>query len=147
MRIIASLTVVLVLIILPMAASAQAPPPVGVRIAAVGGAALNEYTPGVFGGACANNIGLLIRTWGKVTHVDSAGKYFYIDDGSGRIDGSGYTGLRVSCEDLAPGVTITPPGSGAMVAVTGISSTILIESKVQSNLRPRKQADIQTFAP
>lgn len=40
-------------------------------------------------------VGLLIRTWGTVTHYDSASGYCYIDDGSGASDGSGYVGVKV----------------------------------------------------
>ncbi|MCX8053140.1 MAG: hypothetical protein N3B12_04980, partial [Armatimonadetes bacterium] len=81
--------------------------PLAMNNAAVGGGRLNEHTPGVEGGVGMNNIGLLIRTWGKVTFVDETNKFFYINDGSGRNDGSGYVGIRVSYDNLAPGNTIT----------------------------------------
>lgn len=127
------------------AAVAETIAPLAITHNAIGGAALNQYTPGVEGGTGVNNIGLLIKTWGKVTFVDSTNKFFYIDDGTGRVDGSGYLGVRVSYDNLAAGNTINPPALDAYVAVTGISSTVVISSKVQPNVRPRRQTDIQSF--
>lgn len=130
-------------------ASGTALDPLGLNNINLGGGALNIYTPGVEGGTGLNNIGLLVRTWGKVTFVDTTAKFFYIDDGSGLLDGSGYIGVRVSYNDLTtppnPNV-ITPPIAGiSFVAVTGISSTIKINEKIRPMLRPRRQSDIQQF--
>ena len=58
-------------------------------------------------------MGLLIKTWGSVTHSDSG--FFYIDDGSNLSDGSVYTGLKIQTNGAVP-------GQGEMVTVTGISS-------------------------
>ncbi len=127
------------------AAGADVPFPIGVTSRDIGGAAFNQYTPGVEGGSGANNIGLLVRMWGVVTHVDQAGKFFYIDDGLGRQDGSGFTGVRASYDNLLPGIVFTPPAQGDIVGVTGISSTILINSKIQPMLRPRRGEDMQVF--
>ena len=78
----------------------------------------NEYTGagqcGVFNGAGTNNIGLLVTIVGSVKGGSTG--FFYIDDGSGCDDGSGYTGVRVS----TPG--LTPPNTDTFVRVTGISS-------------------------
>ena len=68
------------------AMAGEAPAPLYLSANAIGGSALNQYTPGVSGGSGPNNIGLLIRTYGKVTFVDSANRYFYIVDGSARRD-------------------------------------------------------------
>jgi parallel beta-helix repeat protein len=64
-----------------------------------------------------NNIGLLIKTYGKVTFVGDG--FFYIDDGSGLNDDSSHSGVKVygtvpveEGEDLV----------GKFVTVTGISS-------------------------
>ena len=109
----------------------------------IGGGALNQYTPGVEGGTGLNNIGLLIRAWGTVTYVDPAEAFFYVDDGAGKTDGSGYVGVRIACDNLAPGNTIVPPTVDSFVAITGISSTILIGDAIQPNVRPRDQDDVQ----
>lgn len=134
---------------LATAAVAETIAPLAISQAAIGGAALNEYTPGVEGGVGVNNIGLLIKTWGKVTFVDTTNKFFYVNDGNGRMDGSGHVGVRISYDNLAAGNIIAPPALDAYVAVTGISSTVMISisgvSKVQPNVRPRRQADIQSF--
>lgn len=132
------------------------PAPLAMNIKALGGGRLNEFTDGVYGGVGTNNIGLLVKTWGRVTYVDTVGKFFYIDDGSGRTDGSTHlvtgspvenVGVRVSYDNLAPGNTISPPAETTYVAVTGIISTVLVNvggvDRVQPNLRPRRQSDIQ----
>ena len=62
-----------------------------------------------------NNIGLLVRVWGKVTAAGA--DWFYIDDGSACNDGSGNTGVKVFC----PG--ITPPATNQFVVLNAISST------------------------
>ncbi len=141
-----ALAAVAVALLAVVPAMAEVPAPLAVNISAVGGAALNQYTPGVENGVGVNNIGLLIKTWGRVTYVDPAGKYFYINDGSNREDGSGHIGLRVDCDNLAPGNTITPPSVNTYVMVTGISSTVVINTKIQPNLRPRRQVDVQSVA-
>lgn len=126
--------------------------PISMSNKAIGGAALNAYTPGVENGMGANNIGLLIKTWGTVTWVDETNGLFYIDDGSGLKDGSKHVedteevdniGVRVSYNNLADGNTITPPSIGSHVAITCISSTVIINESVRPNLRPRQQSDIQ----
>lgn len=67
-----------------------------------------------------NPVGLLVKTWGVVTAVDSTSRVFYVDDGTGRMDGMGpvgnqYRGIRVSYKQ-----GVTPPGQGDKVLVTGI---------------------------
>jgi hypothetical protein len=37
----------------------------------------------------------MVLVWGKVTYVDNAGHYYYLDDGSGLDDGSDHAGVRV----------------------------------------------------
>jgi hypothetical protein len=129
------------------AAQCDEPRPLGVTSRTIGGGALNEYTPGVANGVGLNNIGLLVRMWGMVTFKDDDDKYFYIDDGQGREDGSGQKGVRVSYNDLADNESFTPPSQvGNYVAVTGISSTwVNTSDQVQPLLRPRRGADMQTY--
>ena len=100
----------------------------------LGGANLNLYTPGITGGLGANNIGLLVTTFGRVTFAGYG--FFYLDDGSKLDDGSGHRGLRVSATGL------TFPSEG-FVKVTGISSCEKnAQGKVVPLLRVRKQEDI-----
>lgn len=62
-----------------------------------------------------NNVGMLVRTTGKVTYVGS--DYFYIDDGSHCDDGSGNIGVRVFSGSL------TKPALGKYVTLTAVSGT------------------------
>jgi hypothetical protein len=69
-----------------------------------------------------NNVGILGKTWGKVTARNSTGNYggyFYVDDGSNLLDGSGNVGIK--CRP--PGTGSTPdslPAVDSYVAVRGI---------------------------
>jgi len=63
---------------------------------------------GVLDGCGLNNVGLLVKTWGRVTGFGKG--YVMIDDGSG-------TPVRVNTVLLA-----TPPSSGEYVTMLGISS-------------------------
>lgn len=123
---------------------APVPDPLWMANRSVGGADLHPLAPGVFNGLGAHNVGLLIGAWGRVTHVDDAGSYFYLDDGTGLADGSGYPGLRVSCGGLASGNSISPPAPNSYVRVTGISSKLPISGEFVRVLRPRSQADVVT---
>ncbi len=147
MKVSGLMAVALVALLLASASFAEPIEPLVITQSAVGGGDLNQYTPGVEGGVGLNNIGLLIRTWGTVTFVDEGNSFFYIDDGTGRTDGSGYVGVRVTYSDLAPGNSITPPAEESFVTVTCICSTVLINDKVQPNLRPRRQDDIESLSP
>ena len=100
----------------------------------VGGSDFNAYTPGVTGGVGLNNISLLIRTWGRVTYVGA--DYLYFDDGSALEDGSGHTGIKVSC----PGLTL--PGSTQYAIVTGICSVEISGSTARRLILPRMQDDL-----
>lgn len=147
--------IILVLIIISLTAVvsiADVPQPLAMNNKTLGGGALNANTPGVTDGTGLNNIGLLVKTCGKVTYVDDTNKFFYIDDGSGIKDGTlkpdstPVIGIRVSYKDLAPGVTFQRPNEEAWVTITGISSTseITVNSanKIIPTLMPRKQEDV-----
>ena len=112
------------------------PDPVGITGASLGGGPFGlqegvwgaQMVSGPSGFECElipavglNNIGLLVRAWGKVTQIDPNGAHFYISDGSlclgdgtktGDIDN---IGVRIACD----GRSYT---EGAFVLVTGISS-------------------------
>lgn len=85
-----------------------------------------------------NNIGLLVRTTGRVKHVGT--NWFYIDDGSNLDDGTGYTGLYVDV-----GLSIVRPNIGKYVSVTGIITCEKLQGSPVARrvLRPRTQSDIK----
>ena len=96
----------------------------------------NKGQRGVLEAAGLNNIGLLVRTCGKVTH--SGDGFFYIDDGSGIEDGSGIRGVKVD----AAGLSV--PSEGAFVTLTGISSCYKAEDEtLRRLLRVRISDDIK----
>ena len=149
MKLLIKVIAVVILSVLTAVVMADVPGPLAMTNRMIGGGRLNSYTPGVEGGFGINNIGLLVRLWGKVTYRDTDNKFFYINDGSNRIDGTKVNnvyilGVRVSYDNLATGNTINPPDLDRYVMVTGISSTILVDSKIQPNLRPRRDADLKT---
>lgn len=109
-------------VVVTTAAGPFALDPPGMGAGSVGGTALNVYAPGVVGGLGSSNIGLLVRIWGKVTQRDTAGlQYFYLDDGSGRKDGTQTAGV----DNVGIRILANPTGYGASsyVAVTGVVST------------------------
>jgi len=73
----------------------------------------------------ANNVGLLVKIFGKVTatysydHPYEWSGSFYVDDGSALDDGSGNTGIKCRMYDIS-GVPAISPAPGAYVAVTGV---------------------------
>lgn len=118
--------------------------PLGMPNKSVGGANLNYNSStgagqrGVEGGFGLNNIGLLVRTWGKVVEVEAVSPqenptWFEIDDGSG---------VNLKCV-VPSGVTINPVGQYVMV--TGISSCEKPGDNLLRLVRVRKQADIVTL--
>jgi hypothetical protein len=80
---------------------------------------------GVQGGVGLNNIGLLVRTFGRVglTGPD----FYYIDDGSNVGFGTPFAGVKVQ---VLPGVSI-PPSGYPMWIVTGISSCYRLGDDLQ----------------
>ncbi|MCE5198163.1 MAG: hypothetical protein ABFD54_00165 [Armatimonadota bacterium] len=86
---------------------------------------------GVTGAHGCNNIGMLVRTWGRVREVSSTS--FLIDDGSGAE-------LWVS---VPSGTTI--PNKNSYVAVTGISSCYESEGSIRRLLVVRGNSDIATM--
>lgn len=70
-----------------------------------------------------SNIGLLVKIAGKVTQIDPAGKYFYINDGSSLKDNT----LTGQTANIGVRVAANPAGytTGQMLVVTGISSCTL----------------------
>lgn len=81
----------------------------GMRNASIGGEAFGGQT-GVWQGSGLNNIGILVRAWGKVLSVNPATNTFLIDDGAG---------IGVKC--ILPS-SMPVSESWMTVGVTGISS-------------------------
>jgi len=86
---------------------------------------------GVTGGVGLNNIGLLVRSWGKVTPIDS--QNFAINDGSG---------VPVKCV-LPPGVTFNP--AWTYVAVTGAMSCENVSGQIQRVILVRQSSDVRAY--
>ena len=82
---------------------------------------------GVSGGFGLNNIGMLVRTTGKVMLVEDG--YFYINDGS-NVQDSVSRVVKVTC-----GSGILMPEQDHYVSVTGISSILKTDSRYYHNLR------------
>lgn len=120
--------------------------PVGMNCRVVGGGDKN-YLPGalwpntlsgqkgVLDGVGLNNIGLLVRAWGRITEKDSATPptWLRIDDGSG---------ASVKC--LIPSTVEIDPG-WLFVGVTGISSCEKVGDDLLRLLRVREQSDITPY--
>lgn len=90
---------------------------------------------GVEGGFGLNNIGLLVRVWGRVVEADTSSPpgWFRIDDGSG---------VGVKCA-VPGGVEIDPDWQ--WVCVTGISSCEKNGAVLNRLLKVRKQSDIVPY--
>lgn len=84
----------------------------------LGGGPVGLYTSGITGSESLNNIGMLVRTWGRVTQIGSG--YLYVDDGSDLLDGTS-TGSEAN---IGARVVCDPTGwqPGDRLVVTGISS-------------------------
>ena len=76
---------------------------------------------GVQDGKGTNNIGVLVRVCGEVTHADT--DFFYLDDGSNLEDGSGNVGVRARTYGLEV------PDEGSFVEITGASSCYYTDSQ------------------
>lgn len=95
--------------------------------------------PGTTGSSGLSNIGLLVKTVGKVTSGDSSSGWItdlnfntciYIDDGSKMDSGTGISGIKVIARQAVP--SISPLVVGDMVMVTGISTV----EEVNGSLKP-----------
>ncbi|MEN6584266.1 MAG: choice-of-anchor Q domain-containing protein, partial [Armatimonadota bacterium] len=92
---------------------------------------------GITGAYGWNNIGLLVKSWGKVTAVDTSS--FTISDGSTSFDGTSSISVKVitAPENI--------PALNSYVAVMGISSCEESGSDLISVIRVRSSSDIQTL--
>jgi hypothetical protein len=142
--------ILLSMVMTSTAVSAGEIKPLAMTQKAIGGGDIaGTPTKGIQGGKGLYNIGLLVKSWGKVTYRDPNGKYFYIDDGSAMWDGTTISGknilgVRVSIENLATGNSITMPDTNTTyVSVVGVVSTFVDgQGKVRPMLRPRNEPDV-----
>jgi hypothetical protein len=107
--------------------------PMGLNNRALGGGPLGtqpNYQKGVVGGVGVNNIGLLIRTWGRVTERFPDDKFVIMGDGAG-------TPVKVECSLLS-----SVPEIGDYIGVTGISS---IHSVGLRLVLPRRDSDVVVY--
>ena len=117
------------------------PHPVAMPNRAIGGGNITSETRGVTGGLGLRNIGLLVKTWGKVIYMGVEGEdLFYIDDGSSLNNASSHKGLKVNCG------TLSKPPLYSRVAVVGLSSCEEIEDRVIPVIKLRSQADISLIS-
>lgn len=118
----------------------QIPDPIGLNCRELGGAWLNQYSPGVKFGVGLNNLGLLTRIWGRVANPETG--VFYVIDGSISESETGQPGVKV----LLCG-SLTPPQADTLVQVTGISSCEQVGSDCIRVLRIREAADVKPQMP
>ena len=150
MKLIAGLTLISILVACSLAVIADDVKPLAMTNKAIAcGDIAGTPTKGFENGKGLYTIGLLVKTWGKVTYRDPAGKFFYIDDGSRLMDGtnSNILGIRVSIDNLAGGNSIAMPATNVVyVSVVGVISTFMdSNSKIRPNIRPRNQPDVVTL--
>jgi hypothetical protein len=88
---------------------------------------LGQY--GVSGGSGLNNVGLLVKTWGRVTETGAG--YVVIDDGTG-------IGVRVDTTTIA-----APPALNQYVSIIGASSLHKPASDRLRLVLPRRQSDVE----
>ena len=113
------------------------PGPLSMVNRSVGGGLLGDHVPGVSYGIGLNNVGLLVKVWGKVTYVGS--DHFYINDGTGLTYTAGRVGLKIFCGSLAK------PILNHSVVVTGISTLDWDGSTARPVVRARKQSDLKYY--
>jgi hypothetical protein len=109
------------------------PVPIGIGNRSLGGGGQGAWNPGVTGSHGLNNMGLLAKTWGRVTSVGT--DYFYVDDGS-KLAGLSGSGVKVRCPGL------TKPSVGKYAVVSGISSLEASGPTTYPLIRVRKQSDL-----
>jgi len=119
-----------------LGSAGPAPIPVGLMNRELGGGPWGEYIPGVTDGRGLHNIGLLVRTWGKVAARDTIGATIRIDDGSNLPGG----GVLV---DMSQAGAL--PALGATVQVTGNLGCVLEGPAVRPVIRARSSADVTVF--
>jgi photosystem II stability/assembly factor-like uncharacterized protein len=96
-----------------------------------------RYMTGAASDKGLKTIPLLVRICGKVTARDASAGWFTVDDGSGKKDALGNSGVKVTI------VGVTPPSIGAFVVITGINSFETASGKTYPVIRGRGPDDLQ----
>lgn len=120
-----------------LGASSTAPVPLTMNNRTIGGQTLGSPPSGqvgVTGGYGLNNVGLLVRTTGKV--IGQEGNFLVIDDGSGSPDNPA-SYLRIDRTHLA-----AVPAIGSNVIVVGVSSLYKPGAEEMRLVIPRATGDI-----
>lgn len=110
--------------------------PIGMPNRALGGGPVGEWTGCVNGGVGLSNVGLLVRTWGKVTKTGTSPyPYFSIDDGS-KVG----VKVRVPSSDGLPavGTAVTVTGISTIEPLVGGGRGRLIRARRASDVAPRQ---------
>lgn len=117
------------------------PRPLAVSNRSIGGVLSDPYTPAVTGALGPNNSGLLVSVWGRITYLNAASKYCYIDDGSGLKDGTlaGRKGIKVYWYNTLGTFNVQP---GKYVLVTGLSSCFQDTTGVHPMIIVRSPQDL-----
>ena len=89
--------------------------PITVVERAAGGKAINADTPSITSGTGLYNIGMLVRIAGNVTASGTG--FFYLDDGSGLMDGENM-GIKVICGS----VTAPTEGTKTVTGLVGVEN-------------------------
>ena len=92
---------------------------------------------GITGASGLNNIGLLVKTWGRAVEVDPAGTWFRLDDGSV------YSNAGKPLPRVVLPAGIAAPAQNAMVVVTGICSCESVGQELRPTMLVRDAADLQ----
>lgn len=111
--------------------------PLGLNNRSVAGGPFNIYTPGATDAFGLNNVGLLIKTWGKASDIQPG--YFYISDGSDNIGVK--VDLNLGYYNISHNVQ-----AGDYAAVTGIATLETINNQQMRVVKPRDSSDIQLIA-
>ena len=118
--------------------------PLGPNNRALAGGSFNVLTPGAYNASGLNNVGLLVRAWGKTTFVGT--DYFYLDDGSGCQDGSEDSGTPINGVRVV-NVTGYKPSVGDYISLTGISGLATYVSNYARTIRLAKPSDLLSVSP
>lgn len=115
------------------------PVPLAMTLSTLGGQSNSPSIPAIPDALGVYNVGLLVRVTGRITQTD--GSWFYISDGSGLEDGTGYQGVRVLTG------SVPSPTVGSLVQVVGISGCEDLGFGPARVLRLRSADDIHVLDP
>jgi uncharacterized protein (TIGR03790 family) len=118
--------------VITKATTAALPRPIGINNSSLGGASVGPYTQGVAGGKGPRNIGLLVKTWGRVVGIGDG--WFAISDGSLR--------KSINVRDFIRVYSSAVPPVGAFVSVVGICGSEQDSCRNVAIIRTRNSDDV-----